>query len=613
MATIMVLGHTLKAGDRVRLFQNNEQYWVSGVVSCVHPRSDRFFLTEVRDARGQELHGSYCEQCRMDGYRSRHNDWVVRAIRVTSLTVWDDLTMVSMTMAETRAMMVANPANCYCDGCIAARGESRYPEHAQEHVDEGLRAERAFFHAVAMRLQPIFGECDFSVEWMKAQLAGLNRQASRALTVDDLAAELHKVQTGHYHESLPMPRYRCAEAGCGRRATRRRKNASGKWICKTCDETLYERCSPCGNRRSRAVMVVAPSGMRMCQSCYEARFTRCEECNGVTTRQWNAGGRYYCLTCFENRYFRCSCGRVIERGAEVMSASAQRMVCQQCQRSNDMFFSARVSSVAGVKYERVATRRRYGVELESDGKQFATRAQTVFGAVHDGSIAGPEYVSPILSGDEGLEAIEELCRLGIECDARCGFHLHMDATDLTVPEVVRVARGYLAIQDLCFHMVAPSRQDNHYCHKIRTPYTLDLDNKVKLKEALYGYGYDSSGRKYHDKRYEWLNVHSYLFRGTLEVRLHQGTFNAERIRNWINLNLLAVEYFREMDDAGLAGAFLRYAFEKRPELKAYMLDRVKRFKGERWQFYHDGIERIGGAVDYAARVMSRSEEQRVAV
>lgn len=209
--------------------------------------------------------------------------------------------------------------------------------------------------------------------------------------------------------------------------------------------------------------------------------------------------------------------------------------CSSCS-SDGHYFNNNHPPITSETFDVIRSRRRYGVELESSSAH-VRKSQTVFNAVSDGSIEGPEFVSPILQGDEGFKHIKKLCNLNVEADESCGFHLHIDATDLTPARVAKIARAYKMIEGYLFEMVDPERRCNQYCRPIETNFR-GVRDEASFLRAVYGTNdKGEAGAKYHHKRYEFFNSHSYFHRGTVEIRLHHGTFDADEIRDWINLNL----------------------------------------------------------------------------
>ncbi len=177
-------------------------------------------------------------------------------------------------------------------------------------------------------------------------------------------------------------------------------------------------------------------------------------------------------------------------------------------------------------------------------------------SVHDGSISGLEYLSGPLLGDIGRGIIEAGCKLlskgGYErVDSACGYHLHMNARDLSEKQIANFLRTAYLFQDDIFRMMPAGRRNNRYAIKLGSQYE-NVDEST-LESVIYpisGVSADDRAyqisrfkrEKYNQARYAWLNTHSYYYRGTMEVRLHDGTTNAEKVLNWTELWLKVLEF-----------------------------------------------------------------------
>lgn len=207
----------------------------------------------------------------------------------------------------------------------------------------------------------------------------------------------------------------------------------------------------------------------------------------------------------------------------------------------------------------------FGVEIELKGlsQLAAARALTNAGitaydenynhvarphwkVVPDGSISGGcEVVSPILSGQEGLEqlaaAMAALRSAGATVDQACGMHVHIDARDLTGDEFARTFAFYTERQELMDLLVAPSRRHNTYCRKYDERTIVNIKDTAKQDTDRYGDTVDGKRQatRVHGDRYMTVNLQSYLTHGTLEFRQHQGTLNGTKAVSWVTM-LLAI-------------------------------------------------------------------------
>ena len=184
-----------------------------------------------------------------------------------------------------------------------------------------------------------------------------------------------------------------------------------------------------------------------------------------------------------------------------------------------------------------SVRRRFGVELETsecDGYG-SLRDNTTFGCKEDGSISGKEFISPVLSSDDGLTEIRDFCRLAhrFNVDDKCGFHLHIDARNLDVTTLKRVAQAYLRAEGVFQALVPESRRQNHYCQSIQWS-----ASEVRMIDDSADFRQWAGGQD----RYQWFNVHSYVCHKSLEIRLHSSTLEADKVCNWVKAHLRFVDW-----------------------------------------------------------------------
>jgi len=75
-----------------------------------------------------------------------------------------------------------------------------------------------------------------------------------------------------------------------------------------------------------------------------------------------------------------------------------------------------------------------------------------------------ELVSPVLQGESGLESLRSLMqnvrRLGIDTNASCGFHVHVDAESMTLESLKRIAQCFQALENGFDLLVALSWDQN---------------------------------------------------------------------------------------------------------------------------------------------------------
>lgn len=152
--------------------------------------------------------------------------------------------------------------------------------------------------------------------------------------------------------------------------------------------------------------------------------------------------------------------------------------------------------------------------------------------VTDGSVpGGAEVVSPILSGDEGLENLRRVVRAlkaaGASVDNRCGFHVHVDAKDLETVEIINAVARYAQHEALIDGFMAPRRRGerSQWCHGMSSVATTLLNGYYNQESNELVYLINS--------RYYKLNIAAFVRHGTLEFRQHAGTMNINKMVNWI--------------------------------------------------------------------------------
>lgn len=229
------------------------------------------------------------------------------------------------------------------------------------------------------------------------------------------------------------------------------------------------------------------------------------------------------------------------------SRATFRGTCRDCARSR------RTSGPRAPRSRRVAglamgIGRTFGVELElifPSGHNRGTitaalEAEGVTGwrVKSDGSLSGGngwEVVSPVLSGEAGIEKVRTACRvltrLGAKPNRSCGLHVHHGARDMTVAAAKALARTWSANQGIIDGLVSPSRRNggSYYCRPLTSSDLAAIESIRDLR---------SLSRL---DRYRTLNLASYGRHGTVEIRQHQGTCDAEKVVSWIRFGQAMID------------------------------------------------------------------------
>jgi hypothetical protein len=190
-----------------------------------------------------------------------------------------------------------------------------------------------------------------------------------------------------------------------------------------------------------------------------------------------------------------------------------------------------------------------GIECHAEGYNHYTRP--TWKIVTDGSLGnyqrGAEIVSPILSGEEGIEALAKVCRaltdMGAKVNKNCGFHVHIGMRGESLDTWKNVIRAYAAFETQIDNLMPTSRRANNNCY-CRSIARID---HAALERATDLSGVDRAVdlRGAYDRRYAKVNLQSYYRHGTIEFRQHSGTVDADKATNWVRFLLAMVEAARK--------------------------------------------------------------------
>lgn len=353
-------------------------------------------------------------------------------------------------------------------------------------------------------------------------------------------------------------------------------------ICSNCERCTYNGCCNCWHcsRCDRHYSVNAQSPCSNCERC-----EGCCEC-------------YYCESCENNvSEFDSDCERCVDCCNCVGEDSLQFIPAPR----NPEFHEA-----GRGEFKLNPSKRFISAEIEVsevNGKNPNTyKAVSNWGGaiVSDGSIQGRfgfEINTAPASGDKFLKQIDEICQGLSKDDGRvnksCGLHVHIDARDFNFYDIRKLVFLYAKIEDAIFSVIAPSRKSSTFCSPCGQKFVKDLENNIVPKDNektilknVYGYEERISSlrtNKYNSARYSALNLHSWVYRGTIECRAHQGTVNAEKIKNWGMLWGAIIDYAAnntEKDIKRLKGDSLSILLSICPNdtVRAWVVARHNHFK-----------------------------------
>jgi hypothetical protein len=180
-----------------------------------------------------------------------------------------------------------------------------------------------------------------------------------------------------------------------------------------------------------------------------------------------------------------------------------------------------------------------GISIEVENYNHSTRRH--WKIVTDGSINGDlgfEVVSPVLKGETGLAEAKKVCDVLLSCGAKvnksCGFHVHFDATNLSIADWRNLYKNYITLESEIDSIMPLSRRgnNNQYCRS--------LTSKCRTKELTFAaieqaQTVQQLSSLVAGTRYVKVNAESFMRHGTVEFRQHSGTVEFEKVCNWIKI------------------------------------------------------------------------------
>ena len=179
--------------------------------------------------------------------------------------------------------------------------------------------------------------------------------------------------------------------------------------------------------------------------------------------------------------------------------------------------------------------------------------------VRDSSLpeSGFEINTSPANGDIFINQVNEICDVLNKGEATicndCGTHIHIDARDYNYFDIEKLLKIYSRVEPMLFEMVPKSRRKADHCKPTTDRYmSVIKNNNQSFKELKHNivnslYGEPSTMLRYErrnnvNQRRFAMNIHSFLYRGTIECRLLNGSINAEEIVKWGRLWLYIVDF-----------------------------------------------------------------------
>lgn len=168
----------------------------------------------------------------------------------------------------------------------------------------------------------------------------------------------------------------------------------------------------------------------------------------------------------------------------------------------------------------------------------------------------------VLLEEEGFEVplrkiMDHIKNLGFTAENNCGTHVHFD---MRKRDVKKVYKNLALSQTFLRKFMTKTRKHNRFCRM--NPHT-DFDEQLQKQIVRGGPG-----------RYYGINTLSYETHGTLEIRMHQGTLDADTLIPYIKTLLKIINYQGEVSKNvnTLKQARLQYGIET--DLNAILAKRI---------------------------------------
>ncbi len=380
------------------------------------------------------------------------------------------------------------------------------------------------------------------------------------------------------------------------------KTFNDYFYCNDCYNELRE-CVSCSELFSEDEIIYWNDNT-FCEDCLNNTTSFCDDCgervNNSNIAEINLN--HICNDCFDNNYFNCdNCGEYVHNDDYGDEGCCYR--CENDNRDNSEFEEIKIRNT----FEKSKTfkinkfKNFCGVEIEVIGGNMFSYDELKnfqFSQIPDGSVSnGGEFVSCAMNGDNLFNKIDNFCKEldinNFKINTDWGMHIHIKVNK-NIENLKKIYIFYKKYEDYFFNMLPKSRQQNNYCFKLKNKLNLCENDVLKYKNS-YDFQkniYNSTNKyalsrfkknKYNDKRYSWLNFHSVFYRGTLEIRNHQGTINPTKIKNWLKIHLTIINLLKNININMINNLpkdktfFLSFFDEN---LKNYILERWAKFENE---------------------------------
>lgn len=108
--------------------------------------------------------------------------------------------------------------------------------------------------------------------------------------------------------------------------------------------------------------------------------------------------------------------------------------------------------------------------------------------IHPDSSCGQEAVTPPIAGDQIRKCLRELASAfdggDATCDRRCSIHVHVDARDVTWPDMMRLLTVYAKVEPALYLIAGQNRLASQYCRPCGEEYTKAMASQDRRGSVL---------------------------------------------------------------------------------------------------------------------------------
>lgn len=269
-----------------------------------------------------------------------------------------------------------------------------------------------------------------------------------------------------------------------------------KLYCPTCAAKVHIKCSGCSKKFSLDKLNDWEDSW-YCSACYEKYYRQFEEIKHNL--------KFYDSQTFNKNPFKEYCGVEVE--------------CRNRRRNKNCF-------------------------IGDETDEFKINQYT------DGSLnsGGVEFSTQPINGDLLFDSLEKFSnKLKLReyfTDSSCGCHVHISTPKDDLDLLKKILIFYRKFEGYFMKAMPSNRRSNSFCNSTSKYYKFsDSDislckDLISFKKMIYNdtYVHDPKN-KYDGTRYCWINLHSIFHRETMEIRLHPGTIESDKINKWLLIHL----------------------------------------------------------------------------